>query len=81
MEKLLFTPEEAARFLSVGRTKVYELIATGQLRSVRIGTCRRISPEALSDFVALLQGGARNAPPETPEGCQGRLRGRPEGEP
>jgi excisionase family DNA binding protein len=49
--KLLFTPEEAAAVLSVGRTRVYELIARGQLFSVRIGASRRIPLLALERFV------------------------------
>ncbi|MEX1038813.1 MAG: helix-turn-helix domain-containing protein [Acidimicrobiia bacterium] len=55
MEKLLLKPEEAAEILSIGRSKVYELIGTGELASVRIGACRRIPAEALSDFVAGLR--------------------------
>ena len=31
--KLLVSPEEAAAVLSIGRTRVYRLIATGELRS------------------------------------------------
>lgn len=52
VEKLLLKPEEAAEILSIGRSKVYELMGTGELASVRIGACRRIPAEALSDFVA-----------------------------
>lgn len=51
MDKLLLTPEEAAGRLSVGRSKIYELIGTGRLRSVRIGASRRIPAAALLDFV------------------------------
>lgn len=57
-EKLLLTAEEAAIVLSLGRTKVYELMAKGELRSVRIGGCRRIPDSALREFVdRLLDGG------------------------
>jgi excisionase family DNA binding protein len=52
MTKLLLTPEEAAEMLGIGRTKVYELMASGQLRSVKIGRCRRITTTALTEFVA-----------------------------
>ena len=47
VEKLLLKPEEAAEILSIGRSKVYELIGTGELASVRIEACRRIPAEAL----------------------------------
>ena len=55
MEKLLLTAEEAAEALSIGRTKVYELMAGGQLRSVHIGRSRRVPREALGDLVASLR--------------------------
>ena len=42
MEKLLLSPAEAAAHLSIGRSKVYELMRLGQLRSVKIGASRRI---------------------------------------
>ena len=54
-QPLLFRPEEAAERLSVGRTMVFELIRSGRLRSVKIGGARRISPQALADFVAELE--------------------------
>jgi excisionase family DNA binding protein len=54
MEKLLLSPAEAAVHLSIGRSKVYELIRLGQLRSVKIGTSRRIPQAALADFIAAL---------------------------
>jgi excisionase family DNA binding protein len=49
--KLLLTPEEAARALGIGRTKLYELLATAKLPSVRIGGSRRVSVGALTEFV------------------------------
>jgi excisionase family DNA binding protein len=52
---LLVRPEDAARSLGVGRTKVYELMRSGALRSVRVGGLRRISVAALDDFVARLE--------------------------
>jgi excisionase family DNA binding protein len=55
VEKLLLKPEEAAEALSIGRSKVYELIGTGQLASVRIGSSRRIPADALVAFVSRLQ--------------------------
>jgi excisionase family DNA binding protein len=57
MDKLLLTPEEAAEVLSLGRTKVYQLIGEGTLRSVRIGKCRRVPASALADLVEQLADG------------------------
>ena len=55
---LLVRPEDAAQALGVGRTKVYELIRSGDLRSVRVGGLRRIPVTALDEFVARLEGDA-----------------------
>lgn len=52
---LLFTAEEAARCLNVGRPKVFHLIRQGALRSVKVGNSRRISARALSDYVIALE--------------------------
>lgn len=58
MEKLLLTPEEAAEVLSIGRSKLYQLLAAGDLHSVTIGSSRRVPVEALRVFVADIAGGA-----------------------
>jgi excisionase family DNA binding protein len=52
---LLVRPEDAARVLGLGRTKVYELIRSGALRSVRVGGLRRIPVTALNEFVTRLE--------------------------
>ena len=52
---LLVRPEDAARVLGVGRTKVYELMRSGALRSVRVGGLRRIPVTALNEFVTRLE--------------------------
>ena len=55
MEPLLIGVESAATALGVKRSKLYELIATGSLKSVKVGTRRLIPAEALHEFVALLE--------------------------
>jgi excisionase family DNA binding protein len=52
---LLVRPEDAAIALGIGRTKVYELMRSGALRSLKIGGLRRIPATALADFVAKLE--------------------------
>lgn len=52
--KLLYKVSEAAMALGLSRAKVYELISSGALRSVRIDGARRIRARDLEDFVASL---------------------------
>ncbi len=52
--KLLLSVEEAADLLGVSRTTVYDLLRTRTLGSVRIGRCRRISLDALQEYVERL---------------------------
>jgi excisionase family DNA binding protein len=56
MDKLLYSPREAASLLSISRTKIYELMATGDLRSIQVGRSRRIPADALRAFIRALQG-------------------------
>lgn len=41
MDKLLLTAKKAAEFLGIGRSMVDELMASGVLRSVKVGRCGR----------------------------------------
>lgn len=50
--RVLLTVEDAARAMAVGRTTVYQLLAAGSLRSVKIGRARRIPIDAIRDYVA-----------------------------
>ncbi|WP_250280144.1 helix-turn-helix domain-containing protein [Frankia sp. Cppng1_Ct_nod] len=56
MNKLLLTATEAAAVLGVGRSTVYELMAAGQIESVRIGRARRIPRAVLVAYVDRLRG-------------------------
>lgn len=58
-EQLLYRVEDAARVLSLGRSKTFELIASGELKSVQIGRSRRVPRSALEEYVAQWEG----APP------------------
>ena len=49
------TVEEAAEVLGIGRSKLYELLGTGVIPSIRIGTCRRIAALDLADLVDKLR--------------------------
>ena len=49
-----YTVEQVAKMLHVGRDKVYYLLRTGQLRSLKIGNLRRITEQQLGEFIASL---------------------------
>jgi len=52
MDRLLLRPTEAADAIGVGRSKVYELLAKGELPSIRIGGCIRVPVESLREWIA-----------------------------
>lgn len=54
MDKLLLSPHEAADVLGVGRSRVYDLMRSHQVSSVKIGRSRRIPAEALRSYVETL---------------------------
>ncbi|HZL03928.1 MAG TPA: excisionase family DNA-binding protein [Coriobacteriia bacterium] len=54
-EKLLLTVVEAAQRLGIGRTLMYELLGSGQIRSVHVGRLRKIPAHALDDYVERLR--------------------------
>ena len=47
-----YTVEQVADMLHIGRDKVYHLLRTGQLRSIKIGKSRRITDQHLADFIS-----------------------------
>ena len=51
MERLLLKPLEAAEVLGIGRSLMYELIARGEIPSVRLGRCLRVSKESLQKWI------------------------------
>lgn len=51
-EPLLLRVDEVARALALGRSKVYELITSGELPSITIGAARRVPAEALQSWIA-----------------------------
>ena len=59
---ILYTPEQVADALGVSRSKVYMLLSSGELRSVRIGGSRRIPVDAIDEFVRDLLGTRRSGP-------------------
>ncbi len=52
MERLLLRPAEAAEAIGVGRSKMYELIGSGAVPSVKIGASVRVPVEPLREWIA-----------------------------
>lgn len=52
METVLLKVPEVMQRLAVGQTKVYELMSSGELRSVKVGRSRRVSSDELERFIA-----------------------------
>lgn len=48
---LAVSPNEAARLCSIGRTTLYAALSSGDLKSVKIGTRRLITIDALRDWL------------------------------
>lgn len=56
-ERLLYRVPEAAKMLGIGESKMWELLARGEIRGVKIDGARRIPREAIEAYVARLAGG------------------------
>ena len=54
MPRLLLTVPEAAEALAISRSKLYELLASGAIASIRIDGSRRIPLTALEEYVSRL---------------------------
>jgi excisionase family DNA binding protein len=54
MERILYRVSEVAGFLGMSRGKAYQLINSGQLKSVKIGGCRRVRADDLRAYVETL---------------------------
>lgn len=55
MDKLLYRPKEAAKVLNISRDKLYDLMRSGRLNSVKDGRARFITADALTAYVRLLE--------------------------
>lgn len=51
VERLLMRPTEISQALAMSRSKVYELIASGQLPSVRVAGCVRVPVAAFRAWI------------------------------
>ncbi len=51
MQPIAVSPNEAARLIGIGRTTLYAALSSGELKSIRIGTRRLITIEAIWDWL------------------------------
>ena len=51
VEPICVKVNEAARMIGVGRTKLYELIASGQIEAIKLGKSTRITTASLHELV------------------------------
>ncbi len=51
MEKLLLKPKEAAEMTSTSKNTIYNLVASGELKSIRLGRAIRIPMKALEEWI------------------------------
>lgn len=51
MDRMLLKPMEVAQKLGIGRSLVYEMLATRELPSIRIGRCIRILSSDLENWI------------------------------
>jgi excisionase family DNA binding protein len=52
VQKVLLTVEEAAAAMSIGRTRMFELVLRRQIASIKVGRLRLVPVSALHEFVA-----------------------------
>ncbi|MEW2377523.1 helix-turn-helix domain-containing protein [Micromonospora sp. NPDC047812] len=52
--RIVLTIEEAAQRLGIGRTSMYALIKSGDIRTVTIGRLRRVPVQCLNEYVSNL---------------------------
>ncbi len=51
MNDLLLSPAQAAETLGISRSKLYDLLRTGDIRSLSIGTARCIAISEIREFI------------------------------
>ena len=51
MDRLLLRPAEAAEAIGIGRSKIYQLLASGELPSIRVGSSVRVPVDALRAWI------------------------------
>jgi excisionase family DNA binding protein len=50
-DRLLYRPDEVAEMLSLGKSKVFQLMSTGEIASISCGRARRVPRESLEQWL------------------------------
>lgn len=53
--RLMYTVKEAAELLSLSRAHLYRLIDSGEIGSVTVGRCRRITHHQIEEYLSGLE--------------------------
>ncbi|SFP66462.1 DNA binding domain-containing protein, excisionase family [Actinomadura madurae] len=62
LDKPLYRISEAVELLPYSRSKLYELIRAGRIRTVKEGAARLIPASAIAEYIALLEREAEVSP-------------------
>lgn len=55
VEPICVRINDAARMIGIGRTKLYELISSGELETIKIGKATRVTAASLHELVRRLR--------------------------
>jgi excisionase family DNA binding protein len=76
---LIVKPREASRLLACGNTRLYELIAAGELQSFLDGRSRKITVDSIHRYIARrIQPTENNGTIHSPAGVAPRAKNRPQ---
>lgn len=51
VERILYRPSEAAEAIGVSRSRMYELLASGEVPSIQVGHVKRVPVDKLREWV------------------------------
>jgi excisionase family DNA binding protein len=55
IKQVLFSPQETAKILNISRSQVYVLLNEGRIKSVKVMRSRKITKNAIEEFVKDLE--------------------------
>ena len=54
-QKIAYAIKDVCNIASIGRTKIYELIKTGELKTIKIGSRTLVTQSALDNWIKRLE--------------------------